>query len=173
MLVGERSDKIELFGDAYRILTEALARLPKEMWHFCPGPKDWSVHEIIIHIADSEANSFIRCRRLIAEPGTEVMAYDENVWKQALRYSEQSTEDALELFMWLRLTTYKLIKTLPESTWSNTIHHPDNGIMSMDDWLDVYARHIPDHVEQMQQVYEAWGHQSSATPGSLPLIPNP
>ena len=152
----ERADKIELYEDAYRILTEALARLPKETWHFKATPDDWSVHEIVVHIADSEANSFVRCRRLIAEPGTEVMAYDENGWMKALRYDEQSTEDALELFRWLRLTTYKLIQNLPESTWSNTIYHPENGIMSMDDWLDVYASHIPDHVAQMQRGYAAW-----------------
>jgi len=160
MLNTERAEKIELYGDAYRILTEALARLPKEMWHFKASPDDWSVHEIVVHITDSEANSFVRCRRLIAEPGTDVMAYDENGWMQALRYSEQSTEDALELFKCLRLATYKLIKTVPESTWSNTIHHPDNGTMSMDDWLDTYARHIPDHVEQMERGYAAWAQET-------------
>ncbi|HUP27617.1 MAG TPA: DinB family protein [Chloroflexia bacterium] len=154
----ERSRKIELYGDAYRILTEALARFPREMWHFKSAPGDWSVHEVVVHITDSEANSYVRCRRLIAEPGKDVIAYDENGWMQALRYSEQSTDDALELFRWLRLTSYKLIKSLPESTWANTIEHPENGTMSLDDWLDVYANHIPDHVEQMQRVYELWMH---------------
>ena len=152
----ERADKIELYGDAYRILTEALARLPKEMWHFKAAPEDWSIHEIVVHITDSEVNSFVRCRRLIAEPGTEVMAYDENGWMKALRYSEQSTDDSIELFKWLRLTSYKLIKGLPESTWVHTIEHPENGTMTMDDWLDVYASHIPDHVEQMERGYAAW-----------------
>jgi hypothetical protein len=32
--------------------------------------------------------------------------------------------------------------------------------MTMDDWLDVYARHIPDHVAQMQDVYEQWNKQA-------------
>src|SRR5688500_7379650 len=151
-----RLGKIELYRDAYRILTEALARLPKEMWHFKASPDDWSVHEIVVHITDSEANSFVRCRLLIAEPGKDVMSYDENGWMRALHYSEQSTDDALELFKWLRHSTYNLIKTLPESTWSNTIYHPENGTMSLDDWLDTYAHHIPEHVEQMERGYAAW-----------------
>ena len=159
-----RADKIELYGNAYRILTEALERLPREMWHFRAGPDEWSVHEVLVHITDSEANSYIRCRRLIAEPGTEVMAYDENGWMKALNYSEQNTEDALELFKLLRLATYRLIKSLPESTWSNTILHPENGTMSMDDWLDVYVSHIPDHVEQMQRGYAAWLETRPLTP---------
>jgi hypothetical protein len=26
----------------------------------------------------------------------------------------------------------------------------------MDGWLDIYERHIPEHIEQMQAVYEDW-----------------
>lgn len=152
----ERTQKIELYGNAYQILTEGLKQFPKEMWQFKPAPDEWSVHELIVHITDSEANSFVRCRRFIAEPGSQVMAYDENQWGVALNYHGQSTDDALELFRWLRNNSYKLIKTLPESTWANTIYHPENGTMTMEEWLDMYARHVPDHLEQMQGVYKAW-----------------
>jgi hypothetical protein len=31
----------------------------------------------------------------------------------------------------------------------------ENGIMTLDDWLDVYERHIPAHIEQMQANYQA------------------
>jgi len=65
----------------------------------------------------------------------------------------------LELFKWLRLSSYKLIQTLPESTWANTVYHSENGLMTLDDWLTVYERHIPDHVAQMQLNYEAWLQQ--------------
>jgi hypothetical protein len=129
------------------------------MWQFKSSSADWSIHEIIVHIADSEANSFIRCRRLIAEPGSKVIAYDEVAWAKALHYAEQSIEDAVELFRWLRLTTHKLIKTLPDAVWSNTIVHPENGTMTMDDWLDVYARHVTEHLAQMQKNYDTWQKQ--------------
>jgi hypothetical protein len=84
------------------------------------------------------------------------MAYDESLWAKTLRYEEQNTDDALELFKCLRRSSYKLIKNLPESTWSNTIEHPENGTMTLDDWLNVYAAHIPDHVRQMRVAHEEW-----------------
>src|SRR6476660_5231837 len=154
MSTEDRARKIESYGRAYEILTQALDEFPTEMWHFKTSPDDWSIHELVVHITDSEANSFARCRRCIAEPGKDVMAYDENTWARTLQYANQSTEDALELFKLLRRTTYKLIKTLPESTWSNTIYHPENGTMTLDDWLDVYERHIPEHVAQMKRNYK-------------------
>jgi uncharacterized damage-inducible protein DinB len=152
----ERRQKIELYGNAHALLAEALKEFPREMRQFRPAPGRWTIHEIVVHIADSEANSFARGRKFIAEPGATVMAYDEMRWSQALRYHEQSADDALELFKWLRLTTHRLIRALPEAVWSNTIYHPENGTMTMDDWLDVYARHVPEHIAQMREVYADW-----------------
>lgn len=152
----DRAGQLEAYGGAYEQLTQALERYPREMWQYKSPVEDWSIHEVVVHITDSEANSYIRCRRLIAEPGEAVMSYDETRWATALHYTDQSTEDALQLFKWLRNNTYKLIKTLPESAWSHTIYHPENGTMTMDDWLGVYARHIPDHIEQMDRIYQEW-----------------
>jgi hypothetical protein len=152
----ERKQKIESYGSAYNYLVEALKQFPPKMWQFKPSPDRWSIHEIVVHLADSEANSYIRCRRFIAEPGQPVMAYDEMGWAAVLGYHDQSPEEALELFKWLRLKSYRLIKSLPEPVWANTVYHPENGTMSLDDWLDIYERHIPEHVAQMQSNYEAW-----------------
>ncbi len=148
---------IESYGRAYDMLIAALMRYPQEMWQWRPGPGKWSIHEIIVHIADSEANSFVRCRRLIAEPGSGVYGYDENKWAKALDYHGQSTDDALELFKWLRYTTYQLIKTLPEDTWQNaTVEHSDSGTLTMEQWLTTYEEHIPIHIRQMERNYQAW-----------------
>ena len=158
----QRRHKIESFGNAHAHLVDVLRHFPKEMWHFRSADDPWSIHEVVVHITDSEANSYTRCRRCIAEPGQSVMAYDENRWATALHYHDQDTDDALELFKWLRLRTYKLIQTLPESIWSHTIEHPENGTMTLDDWLDTYERHVSEHIQQMQRIYEAWRRQQAA-----------
>ncbi len=157
----ERSKKIDSYGTAYDRLAAALKRFPREMWQFRPAPDRWTIHEMVVHIADSEANSYIRCRRFLAEPGSSVLGYDEAKWARDLHYHAQSADDALELFKWLRQQSYRLIKPLPSSVWSNTVYHTENGVMTMDDWLDTYERHIPDHIAQMQAVYEDWQRQKA------------
>lgn len=156
-----RARKIASYGAAYEQLVAALERYPREMWQFRPAPDRWTIHEIVVHIADSEANSFVRARRLLAEPGSEVLGYDEEGWARALRYHEQSPEAALELFRWLRHNTHELIREQPGALWSNTIHHSENGPMTMEEWLDVYERHIPEHIEQMEAIYADWQRQAS------------
>lgn len=155
----EREQRIAVYGAAYETLLEALEKYPKEMWKYKPGPERWSIHEIILHIADSEANSYIRCRRFLAEPGETVMAYDEDQWAVSLDYQDQSAEDAVELFRLLRQMTHQLIRSLPASAWANTIYHPENGKMTLDDWLNVYTNHVSEHIRQMQATYEAWASE--------------
>lgn len=164
MNVEERQQKIETYGKAYDLLVSALDEFPREMWQYRPAAGRWTIHEVIVHIADSEVNSYVRCRRLIAEPGGTVLGYDEEKWAQSLDYHAQSTQDALELFKWLRWKTYTLIKNQPEQVWSNTVVHSENGIMTMDDWLDMYERHIPEHIEQMQANLRDWQEKNSGNP---------
>ena len=152
----ERRQTIETYGRAPEILAAALGDFPRSMWKYRAAHDPWSIHDLVLHLADSEANSYARCRRLIAEPGSTVMAYDEMQWARALDYHAQSADDALELFKWLRRASYHLIRTLPDSVFTNTIEHPENGTMTMDDWLDVYTRHVSEHVEQMRRIQAAW-----------------
>jgi len=113
-----------------------------------------------VHITDSEANSYVRCRRLLAEPGSNVLGYDENVWARELCYHQQSAEAALVLFKYLRQASASLIKDLPEAAWGNRIHHSENGWMTLEDWLNTYAGHVSDHIAQMQLVFEDWQKQT-------------
>ena len=165
MTTDERNLLIDSYGQAYAILLEALDEFPKSMWQWKPAPEKWSIHEIIVHIADSEVNSYVRCRRFIAEPGSGVYGYDENKWAAKLNYHEQRTEDALELFKWSRKMTYDLIKNLDEQIWQTaTVDHSDNGIMHFEDWLRIYEEHVPVHIRQMKRNLEAW--KSTHAPGS-------
>ena len=157
MTTTERNDLIQSYGHAYNLLKEALKKYPQEMWQWKPAPEKWSIHEVIIHIADSEANSYIRCRRFIAEPGSGVYGYDENKWAKSLDYHHQSTDEALDLFRVLRDTTYKLIKRVPDEVWlTATVEHSENGRMNFEQWLKVYEEHIPVHIRQMDRNYQAW-----------------
>jgi hypothetical protein len=152
----ERARRLASYGNGHQLLTAAIARYPREMWQYRALHDPWTIHEIIIHVADSEANSYVRCRRFIAEPGSMVIGYAEAVWAKALHYHDQSTEEAVDLFRALRRNSYHLIKDLPESAWTATVEHTENGTMTFDDWLITYDDHVIDHVKQMDAIYQAW-----------------
>lgn len=84
------------------------------------------------------------------------MAYDQNQWASQLNYHDQSPEDALELFRLLRKKSFDLVKDAPDEVWTDECFHPELGTTTLKDWLDTYERHIPEHVEQMQAVFDRW-----------------
>jgi len=157
MNAAERQEKIERYGQGFGLLVQALREVPKEAMKFKPSAKDWSVHEIIIHLADSESNAALRARLLAAEPGRSLMAYDQDAWAEKLGYHDQDPEDALQVTRFARQTTYRWLKTLPEAVFAHTAHHPEYAEpYSFDQWLDIYSAHIPGHVEQIRSNLALW-----------------
>jgi hypothetical protein len=153
----QRKALIEQYGRGFEMLKAAVQDVPAEARHFKATPSDWSVHEIIVHMADSESMAALRIRKLIVEPGSTLMAYQEARWADALGYARQSADDAMEIIRLARQTTYRLLKTLPEKVFAHSVKHPEQDEpYTFDTWLQIYARHIPDHIDQLRQGHEAW-----------------
>jgi hypothetical protein len=159
----ERNEKIEQYGSGYALLTSALAVLPREAWDFKASPTDWSVHEIIVHMGDSESMAALRVRKLIVEPGSILMGYEEAKWAGALDYQKQNLEDSLGIIKLARQSTYHLLKSLPDEVFTHSVTHPEyNEPYTFERWLNIYANHIPDHIEQIKKSVEDWKKRKSS-----------
>jgi len=153
----ERNEKIEMYGKGFGMLVEILKDIPPEMWKFKPKPTEWSVHEVLIHLADSESNAALRARKLIVEPGGMLMGYDQDKWAVELNYHEQSVEDALETLRLVRKTTYDLLKKQPDKVFEHIVKHPEyEEPYTFEQWLNIYSAHIPGHIEQIVNNYKIW-----------------
>src|SRR5271156_6470064 len=166
-----RRQKLESFGRAPALLSAALRQFPKKMWIYKPANERWSIHEIILHLADSEASAYVRCRAYIAEPAAgDAAKFNASRWAGSLGYFYQSTREALEIIRRLRKMTYQLLARLPEAVWSRRVESPLDGNWSLEDWVERQERHIPYHIEQMKQNYTIW---LNAHPPRKPASPSP
>lgn len=153
----ERNEKLELYGEGFDMLVEVLKDIPREMWNFKPAPTEWSIHEIILHLADSESNAALRARMLIVEPGGTLMAYDQSAWAITLNYQEQDLHDALDVVRLSRKTTYQLLKKQPDDVFEHIVMHPEyTEPYTFDNWINIYSAHIPGHIEQIMNNYKVW-----------------
>jgi hypothetical protein len=156
----ERNEKIELYGRGFSLLKAALAEVPQEAMKFKPAPTEWSVYEIVIHIADSESNAALRTRKLIVEPGGTLMGYDQDAWANTLHYHEANLEDALDTTRLVHKTTYELLKRQPDEVFAHSIVHPEyEAPYTFEQWVNIYSAHIPGHIEQIQNNIKLWRAQ--------------
>lgn len=137
------------FLDAASSLTEA--DLDKRQ------PGEWSPRQVIHHLADSEAQSYARLRRLIAEPlGSVIQGYDEGAWAEnpKLGYEELPIEDSLAVFTSVRRASYVLLSRLDESDLERFGEHTESGRYTVADWARTYTNHPVDHLNQILAAIE-------------------
>ena len=112
----------------------------------------WSPRQVIHHMADSEAQSYARLRRLIAEPGTTIQGYDEGKWAESetLGYKTEDITNSLEIIKSVRKASYELIKRLSEKELANSGIHSETGNYTVMNWLETYTKHPVDHSNQLK-----------------------
>ncbi len=156
MTPGERKRLLDSYGNAPVILSSVLRGFPKKMWLYKAAPDRWSIHEYVLHLADSEAIEYVCCRRFIAEPGLSPLSFDASAWASRLGYFHQNTREALQITAGLRRSTHRLLISLRESLWHTAFDHSRHGKINMETWLEIQERHIPDHLDQMKEHYRGW-----------------
>ena len=117
----------------------------------------WTPRQVIHHMADSEAQSYARLRRLIAEPGTTIQGYDEGKWAEnpTLNYTSLEVEDSLAVIKAVRQSSYALISRLSEAQLLNEGTHSESGAYNVLNWLDSYTNHPMDHANQIREQLRA------------------
>ena len=113
----------------------------------------WSSRQVIHHCADSEAQSYARLRRLVAEPNPVIQGYDESLWAQnkTLGYTELPVENSIAVFRAVRAASLDIIKRLSLEQLELTGNHTEAGEYSIQRWLESYVRHGVDHADQIKQ----------------------
>jgi DinB superfamily len=115
-----------------------------------PAEGEWSARMVVHHLADSESNSYVRIRTLLAEDQPFVQGYDEKRFASRLHY-DRPIEGSLAVFRAVRASTVELLDQLGDEDWNRSGTHSESGAYSMDDWLEIYAAHASDHAEQIRR----------------------
>ena len=112
----------------------------------------WTPRQVIHHMADSEAQSYARLRRLIAEPGTLIQGYDEGAWAQnpTLGYTTESVDGSLAVIRTVRESSYQLLVRLSEIHLDNSGLHSESGKYTVRTWIETYTKHPLEHASQIQ-----------------------
>jgi hypothetical protein len=114
-------------------------------------PDSWCARQVVHHLADSETNSYVRIRRLLAEPApTEIQGYDEAHWAQVLHY-DRPIEPSLAVFRAVRAASSQLLDTVVDADLDRTGRHSESGTYSLRDWLEIYADHAEAHARQIRE----------------------
>lgn len=149
-------DQIRRYSEGPSLIRKALSAVPAEALKWRPAPGKWSVHEIIIHCADSEANAHMRLRYLLAEAEPLIVGYDQDAWAKTLDYHSLPLEPAMATVEAVRANTVPLLRSLPASAWQKTGRHTEHPAYGVEKWMELYAEHLEIHTRQIERNMEAF-----------------
>lgn len=156
MPANNRAELIAAFRAFPEQLTALVAGLTEDQLKAAPLPGEWSVWQNVHHVADSHLNAFIRVKKILTEDNPTLLAYDQDVWATT---ADMNTpiEDSLLILRGLHSRFAALFDSLDETQWTGTGHHSENGVMTTQQFLDLYAAHGEAHLDQIRKTLAAAG----------------
>ena len=147
-------DFAEQYSKATNVFLELVESLSADQLDLV-NSEGWNARQVIHHVADSEAQSYARLRRLIAEPGTNIQGYDEGLWAEnsTLAYKSHEIDSSLAVFKAVRQSSYELLLRMDSSLLVNKGVHTESGEYSVVDWLNSYINHPIDHANQIKEIF--------------------
>jgi uncharacterized damage-inducible protein DinB len=115
-----------------------------------PAPREWSVAEVLGHLLDAEVALGFRIRKIAAEPGSAIPAWDQEKWTERLRHRRAAARRLLAAYAALRAADLAQALRLTPAERKLRGRHPEYGPMSVLQLLEHFAEHDLNHLGQIR-----------------------
>ena len=106
----------------------------------------WSVRQVVHHVADSHLNAYIRIKLGLTEQEPTVKPYDQDAWVQLADVTTVPPAVSLTLFEATHARLLPVLRAMAPADFRRGLMHPENGRMTLDDVVAMYAWHGDHHV---------------------------
>jgi uncharacterized damage-inducible protein DinB len=151
---GKRTAWIRQIAEAPAALRAAVSGLSEAQLDTPYRPDGWTVRQVVHHVPDSHMNAYIRFKWTLSEDNPTIKAYDEQAWARIADTKLTPIEVSLDLLDAVHKRWVVLLESLREGDWTRPLTHPENGPMTLDRLLQLYAwhgRHHAAHVTELRK----------------------
>jgi len=107
-------------------------------------------------LADSHMNSFVRFKLALTEKEPTIKPYEQDLWA-GLADSALPIEISLSLLTALHQRWVVLLHNMKPADFARTLRHPEQGLVTLDQNLCIYAWHGRHHVAHVTALRERKG----------------
>jgi hypothetical protein len=141
----ERKAKIQKIRELPDKLEEAVKGLNDAQLDTPYRDGGWTVRQVVHHLGDSHMNSFLRFKWMLTEDTPTIKTYDQDEWAKSPEYA-LPIAPSMKLIRGLHERWVVMLEAISEKDWiSRTANHPENGVVTLEKMLDIYAKHGEKH----------------------------
>ena len=151
---GKRTAWMRQIAEAPAALRAAVSGLSEAQLDTPYRPDGWTVRQVVHHVPDSHMNAYIRFKWTLSEDNPTIKAYDPQAWARIADTNLTPIEVSLDLLDAVHKRWLVLLESLQEGDWTRPLMHPENGPMTLDRLLQMYAwhgRHHAAHITELRK----------------------
>jgi uncharacterized damage-inducible protein DinB len=142
----QRAASIAAIGSLPAELRAAVAALPADRLDTPYREGGWTARQVVHHVADSHMNAYIRFKLTLTEETPPLKPYEESVWAELVDGKTGDPAISLSILDGVHHRLHRLLTTLEPAQFARTAHHPQQGQVTLDWLLQLYAWHGRHHV---------------------------
>ena len=142
----ERAAMIEQIAAAPQKMREAVAGLTPQQLETPYREGGWTLRQVVHHVPDSHMNSYVRFKLALTEQTPTIRPYDEARWAELADSRDTPPATSMALLESLHDRWVRLLRSMSADDFQRTLNHPENGLMTLDAMLALYAWHGRHHV---------------------------
>ncbi len=145
-------DRLEASGQDYMWLVN---RLEETEMFTPPAPGEWTIHQLVAHMRDTEEQVFLlRTERILREVHPAVLNFDQDVWNREHYLASEPLRKINSEFRAARRKVVRLLRQATKKDWDNWALHPEYGRISLDWLLEHNYHHTLEHTAQIGRLHE-------------------
>src|SRR5438093_6917950 len=156
-MAGHRALWIDQIEEAPARLREAIAGLDGAQLETPYRPGGWTVRQVVHHLPDSHLNAYIRFRLALTEDQPTIKTYEQERWADLEDARTAPLDVSLALLESLHGRWVVLLRALPVAALARTFRHPELGVVTLDQQLQMYAWHGRHHVAHITSLKQRMG----------------
>ncbi|MCU0718454.1 MAG: DinB family protein [Pirellula sp.] len=137
---------IEQYASGGQRLVQAYWGLTQDELFWQPPDGSWTLHQIAIHMMDSDLIASDRMKRVACMDLPLLVAYDETGFSQLPGVNSIPAFQAIDQFVKNRQMTATILRALPDSAFERCGIHTESGKVSLGYLVESYIRHLDHHL---------------------------
>ncbi len=115
----------------------------------------WTIRQVVHHLPDSHANSYIRFKWALTEEHPTIKAYDEKLWADLPDAKHGDINASIDMLDGLHQRWASLLKNMSEDDWGKSFIHPEtNKSVPLIYNLALYSWHGKHHLKHITNCIE-------------------
>jgi uncharacterized damage-inducible protein DinB len=142
-------EELQDYNAMFIALKDIVDEIPHELLTVQPKAQAWSIKELVCHLVDAELYYTHWMKKVIAENGPSLQAFDQDKWAKNLHYTAWDLQEAILLFGILRNSMGHILANLPAAAWRRSGTHEEKGTLTLRKLLENANNHCKHHLAQI------------------------